>query len=126
MGNKSYTFSRFDVLSAPYEPGYIMSANSEGQWVQAQDAIDREAYLTSEIQTKNAQLANAKAHERNLATLERAHEALSNDYGELQERLGQKDANIGMLREWIADLLREKERPETNNGFEINILDDDT
>jgi hypothetical protein len=62
--SKTFVYDRFDVYSCACDEcdsGTQNHAEFDGEWVKAQDAINRDAVLQAEIRTSQAQLKDAKA-----------------------------------------------------------------
>lgn len=63
--SRSFAYDRFDVHADG--DGYISTveeANSEGNYVKAQDALDREAVLQARIRTLETQLKDSREEAR--------------------------------------------------------------
>ncbi|TDN70444.1 hypothetical protein [Paraburkholderia sp. BL10I2N1] len=55
---KSFVYNRFDIVPSGNE-----IPDAEGEWVKAQDALDREAVLQAKIRTLEVQLKDLKEGE---------------------------------------------------------------
>jgi hypothetical protein len=62
--SKTHVFERFDVRGCACDEcftGVTAQAEFDGDWVKAQDAINREAVLQAQIRTLEVQLKDARA-----------------------------------------------------------------
>lgn len=64
MGKRSFQFERFDIRA---ETGFELEPAGDGEWVKAEEAINREAVLQAEIRTLEAQLKDAREESKQLA-----------------------------------------------------------
>jgi hypothetical protein len=59
--SKTFVYDRFDVFSDEVFENTVSVPNNDGDWIKAEDAINREAVLQAEIRTLQVQLNEAKA-----------------------------------------------------------------
>jgi hypothetical protein len=78
--SKRFEYERFDMRGIGNE-GAIVATDSEGDWVKAQDALDREAVLQARIRTLEVQLGAARA----AAVVNEGEEAMQRAAAELPD-----------------------------------------
>lgn len=58
--SKTFVYDRFDMIAGD-GPGVYQEPASDGEWVKAKDAINRDAVLNAQIRTLEVQLKDTRA-----------------------------------------------------------------
>jgi hypothetical protein len=99
--SKTFVYDRFDCTnggSAHCYGCYTMDASSDGDYVRAEDAINREAVLQAEIRTLQVQLKDARAIDANFKNF---HRQLCERFGYVHDEKDWKRDQVSLI-EWIA------------------------
>jgi hypothetical protein len=91
--SKTFVYDRFDIPAQAYTEAAI-----DGEYVLAEDAINREAVLQAEIRTLQTQLQDAKAVDSDFKNF---HRQLCDRFGYVHDERDWKRDQVS-LTEWIA------------------------